>query len=463
MAHTAERDSARRTAGDIAPAVVPGPKLHKMAGTLMDIWRDRLGLMSGVIEEFGDVVRFKMGPKTLYFFNHPEHARHVLADNAENYHKGLGLIQAKRVLGEGLLTSEDDLWRQQRRTIQPTFQRDRIARYAGVVVDQAKAMLDELDHSAGGEPVDVVHEMTHLTLGVLGQTLLDADLAPFDLLGPAFDVVQGQAMFEMVSLGMVPMWLPLPRQRRFKTAMRQLEDVIFTLTSEREKSGGTGGDDVISRLLEAYRGEKDEELRHRRLRDELVTILLAGHETTSSTLSWTWYLVSQAPEVRERMRAEALSVLGDRDPVYADLHSLVYTNQVIQEAMRLYPPVWILPRRALTEDRIDGFVIPAGADVMICPYTLHRHRDFWDAPDTFDPDRFDPGRTVTRHRYAYIPFGAGPRFCVGNNLGMMEAVLVAAMVARRFSLGLAPGYEVIPDPMLSLRVRGGLPMTVERA
>lgn len=443
--------------------VAPGPKPYRMLGTLLDIWTDRLGLMSGVIDEFGDAVRFKMGPKSLYFFNHPEHAKHVLADNAANYHKGIGLIHAKKVLGEGLLTSEGELWRRQRKTIAPTFQRERIAQYAGVVVEEAGKMLGALRRHVGGEPVDVVHEMTRLTLGVLGATLLDADLSPFTMLGPAFEVVQDQAMFEMVSLNMVPSWLPLPRQRRFKAARRQLEQIVFTLTGEREQSGKTDGDDVISRLLDAYRDETDQALRRRRLRDELVTLLLAGHETTASTLSWTWYLVSSRPDVGERMRAEAREVLGDRDPRYEDLHALLYTTQVIQEAMRLYPPVWILPRRALAADDIEGFAVPRGADVMICPYTLHRHREFWDRPDHFDPDRFEPGRSAARHRYAYIPFGAGPRFCVGNNLGMMEAVLVAAMVAREFDLGLVPDYKVIPDPMLSLRVRGGLPMTVQAA
>lgn len=451
--------TAEPTAARGAP---PGPPLYSMPGTLMDIWRDRLGLMTRVSNRYGDVVRFKMGPKSLYFFNHPDHAKHVLAEHAANYHKGLGLIQAKRVLGEGLLTSEGDLWRAQRKTIQPTFARDRIAGFAGVVAGEAENLLARLRATPPGQSVDMVQEMTRLTVRVLGSTLLDADISGRHGLAESFETAQDQAMFEMVTLGMVPQRLPIPRNRRFQEARRNLERIVFELVAEREADGRLG-DDMVSRLLIAYRDEPDHRLRRRRLRDEMITMLLAGHETTASTLSWTWYLVDQHPEVAERMHAEAVAVLGDRPPQYADLHELRYTRSVIQEAMRLYPPVWILPRRAVEEDTIDGWRVKKGTDVMICPYTLHRHPDFWPDPLRFDPDRFSPERERVRHRYAYLPFGAGPRFCVGQNLGLMEAVFVAATVARDVRLRLAAGYRVVGDPMLSLRVRGGLPMTVHAA
>jgi enediyne biosynthesis protein E7 len=441
---------------------VPGPPVRALPGTLAKLWHDRLALLSDAAAEFGDVVRFAMGPKTLYFFNHPDHAKHVLADNAANYHKGLGLSQAKRVLGDGLLTSEGELWRKQRRTIQPAFRRDRIASFAGAIVEEAGAMLDRLESRAGGEPVEMGDEMTRLTLRVLGRTLLDIDLSPFSVLGAAFEVVQDHAMFEMVTLGMLPLWLPLPRNRRFRSARRQLEDVVFGLVAEHEKASPRGGGDVISRLLEAYRGEPHAGLR-RRLRDELITILLAGHETTASTLSWTWYLLDRHPEVAERIRAEADEVFGDSTPGYEALHGLRYTSMVIEEVMRLYPPVWGLPRVAVSDDDIGGCRVPAGADVMISPYTLHRHPGFWPDPGRFDPERFGPSQPGPAHRYAYIPFGAGPRVCVGSNLGMMEATLVTAMAARRFRLALVPGRTVSAEANLSLRVRDGLPMMVRRA
>jgi cytochrome P450 len=197
------------------------------------------------------------------------------------------------------------------------------------------------------------------------------------------------------------------------------------------------------------------------LRDELVTLLLAGHETTASTLGWTWYLVERHPEVYQRLHDEAVAVLGDRPPGYPDLARLTYATQVVEEAIRLYPPVWMLTRRAIEVDRVGGYHVPAGADVLICPYTLHRHRQFWPDPERFEPDRFRPDRTSDRPRYAYIPFGAGPRVCVGSNLGLLEAVLVLAMIAREFRLHRASREPVVPEPMLSLRLRGGLPIVVE--
>ncbi len=437
-------------------------KLRQTPSLMRKLWTDRLAMLSDAAAEYGDAVRFRMGPKSLYYFNHPDHAKYVLADNAANYHKGIGLTEARRLIGDGLLTSEGDLWRQQRRTIQPAFRRDRLAGFAGLIVDEASALVKRLEAKIDTGPVNVVQEMTRLTLGVLGKTLLDADLSAFFNLGEEFEVAQDQAMFEMVTLRMLPIWLPIPRHRRFHAALGELENAAMDLVDGREKHTRPGADDMITRLLNAYKDEPDENLRRRRLRDELLTILLAGHETTASTLSWAWYLIDKNPEVGERLRAEAAEVLGDRLPVLDDLNRLPYTTMVIQETMRLYPPVWGLTRRALADDEVDGFRVPAGADVMISPYTLHRHPAFWPEPDKFDPLRFEQDANAdVSHRYAYIPFGAGPRVCVGSHLGMMEATFVAIMVARRFRLALQPGHQVRGEAMLSLRVQGGLPMLVK--
>ncbi|HYN97418.1 MAG TPA: cytochrome P450 [Pilimelia sp.] len=433
---------------------------------LRELVGDRLRMMSGAATRYGDAVRLAVGPKTLYLFNHPDSAKHILADNSANYHKGIGLVQAKRALGDGLLTSEGELWRTQRRIIQPTFQPKRIAAQAGAVAEEAARLVDRLRARAGGEPVDVTSEMTGLTLGVLGRTLLDADLDQFASLGHAFEAVQDQAIFEMVTLSAVPPWVPLPRQLRFRRARRELQRVVDALVTARDaRPGGAGtGDDALSRLIISARGEADPAVGRRRLRDELVTLLLAGHETTASTLSWTLYLVDRHPEVADRLHAEAVDVLGDRVPGEADLRRLTYTTAVVQEAMRLYPPVWILPRVAQAADEVAGYHVPAGADVLVCPYTLHRNPALWPDPERFDPERFHGDHaSAGRPRYAYLPFGAGPRYCVGSSLGMMEAVLVTAMLARELRLRAVPGHPVVPEPMLSLRVRGGLPMTVHPA
>lgn len=441
----------------------PGPPMRAVPGLLRKLWFDRLAMLTDAAREYGDVVKFAMGPKTLYFFNHPDHAKHVLADNAANYHKGIGLHEARRLLlGDGLLTSEDEVWKHQRRIISPAFRRDRLAGFAGVVTDAGEALKTRLSTRVG-DTVDLSAEMTRLTMAVLGKSLLSADLSPLSMLGPAFEEAQDRAMFEMVSLGAVPLWLPLPRNLRFRRAKGQLDDAVQVLVAGRAHSGGRDGTDLLSLLAGAYEGERDARKRWRVLRDELVTILLAGHETTASTLSWTWYLLSQHPAAAAAMHAEAVNVLGDRTPDQEDLARLPFTTTVIQETMRLYPPVWGLTRKSLLADEVGGFQLPAKSDVMISPYTLHRHPGFWPDPDEFRPERFATSAAVTAHRYAYIPFGAGPRVCVGSHLGMMEATLIAAMVARDYRFELAPGARPEPEAMLSLRVRGGLRVRVCRA
>jgi enediyne biosynthesis protein E7 len=439
--------------------VPPGPSRAAALRMLMVMGRDRLGMMTSAAARYGDASKLPVGPKALWFFNHPDHAKHVLADNAANYHKGIGLVHARRALGDGLLTSEGGLWRKQRTVIQPAFQAKRIAGQAGVVAREAAALVQRLRRFRNGPPVELLGELNQLTLGVLGHALLDADLAVFDSIGHSFRAVQDQAMFELATLGAVPTWIPLPRQVSFRRARADLQRTVDRLVAERG-SALDGRDDVLSRLILSAGREADPRVGQQRLRDELVTLLLAGHETTASTLAWTFHLLDRHPEARERVRAEALAVLGDRPPSYADLPRLRYTTMVVEEAMRLYPPVWILPRKAQQADTVGGYSVPAGADVLVCPYTLHRHPRFWAAPERFDPERFDPARPPDRPRYAYIPFGAGPRFCVGNNLGMLEAVFVVAVVTRELHLAVPPGRQIVPEPMLSLRVRGGLPVTV---
>lgn len=439
---------------------MPGPPRAATLGLLMRMVRNRLEVMEYVASRYGDAVRLPLGPKTLHVFNHPDYAKHVLADNASNYQKGIGQIHARRVIGDGLLTSEGELWRKQRKTIQPVFQPKRIARQATVMAEEAEKLVTRLTQRAGQGPVDIRAEMTGLALGVLGHTLIESDLDEFDSIGHAFEVVQDQAMFEVMSLGAVPMWIPLPKQLRFRRARRDLQGIVDQLAAE--KGSNPDGDNLIARLIDSVRKETDPQIGRTRMRDELVTLLLAGHETTASTMSWAFYLLDQHPEAWDRVHAEAVEVFS-RGPLDAEaLHGLTFTTMVLQETMRLYPPVWLLPRIAQADDEIDGYHVPAGSDVLISPYLLHRHPGLWPDPKRFDPERFEPDRHSGRDRYAYIPFGAGPRFCVGNSLGMMEATIVLATVARDLRLRKTPGYEVVGEPMLTLRARGGLPMSVQQ-
>ncbi|WP_433386170.1 cytochrome P450 [Micromonospora sp. KLBMP9576] len=438
----------------------PGPPRRAALRMLAVMARDRLGMIGDAVDRYGDAVRLPVGHKSLHVFNRPEYAKHVLADNSGNYRKGIGLVHARRALGDGLLTSDGELWRTQRRVIQPAFHPRRVAQHADVVALEAESLIHRLQRRRSEGPVDIVTEFTGLTLGILGRTLLDADLTAFGSIGEAFAAVQDQAMFELATLNAVPTWLPLSRQLRFRRARRQLQVVVDELVAQRESRPIGDHEDVLSRLILSTRAEPDPRVARRRLRDELVTLLLAGHETTASTLGWTLYLIDNEPEVRRRLREEADRVLGGRRPTYADLPHLRYTTMVVEEAMRLYPPVWLLPRLAVDADVVGSYGVPAGSDVVILPYTLHRHPEFWAAPGRFDPERFDPVRARERPRYAYIPFGAGPRVCVGSSLGLMEAVFVLAMIARELRLSTLPGHQIVPEPMLSLRIRGGLPMLI---
>jgi len=439
---------------------LPGPRGTSALSVIAKMLRSRLDVMTWAATRYGDAVRLPLGPKTLHFFNHPEHAKHVLADNAENYTKGLGIVHARRALGDGLLTSEGELWHRQRKTIQPVFQTRRIVGQLDSINAEAEGLVRRLRSHVRSGPVDMRAEMTGVALGVLGRTLIEADLGEFGSLGASFEAVQNQAMFDAITLGLVPLWLPLPLQARFRRARRDLQRIVDQLA---DGSADAGGDDVISRLLESVGPEDDQHQVRVRIRDELVTLLLAGHETTASTLSWAFHLLDEHPDVWELLHAEAVAVFGQGPLTTDSLHQLTYTTKVLDEVLRLYPPVWLLPRIARADDKIGGFGVAAGGDVLLCPYLLHRHPAFWTEPERFDPERFTPEGSVGRHRYSYIPFGAGPRFCVGNSLGMLEATVVLATVARDLRLTKVPGYQVTGEAMLTLRIRGGLPMTVRPA
>jgi enediyne biosynthesis protein E7 len=426
------------------------PTSRALLGMLPQVRRDRIGLMTALSREYGDAVRFRMGPRQLHFLNHPTYARHVLSDNSANYRKGIGLIQAKRVLGEGLLTSEGEQWAAQRRTVQPALNRERVQRSAGVVTTAARAMTERWCAQPGQR--DVLADLTGLTIEILERAVLNADLGPPQPLAKAFDVVQDQAMFEMTTLGTVPHWLPLPRQIRYRAARRVIDEAVDRLIDQHMTRAP--GEDLLSRMLAAHpHGKTDTSLR-----DQVVTILLAGHETTASTLSWVLHELSQNPMVARRVRAEADAVLGCRTACEHDPAALPYTTTVVEETLRLHPPVWLLPRRAIGPDRVGDQLVTADSDVLICPYTLHRDAAFWDEPDRFRPERFASGHRRTA--YAYLPFGAGPRVCVGSYLGMLNAVLVTAVVTQRVELQPVSGHHVSAAAMLTLKPAGGLPLVV---
>jgi cytochrome P450 len=421
--------------------------------------RDPLGFVAALARDYGDVVRLAMGPVSVYLVHHPDGVKHVLQDNNQNYVKGPVIGRVKVLIGEGLFTSEGAFWRRQRRLAQPAFHRERIAGFAGTMVHRTAERLAGWDAAVRrGEPIDVAAEMNALALTIVGETLFGRDLSGEAVeAGRALRVALETTALRAMSWLVSPIWWPTPRNRAFRAAVRTLDALVYDLIDSRRRSAAPA-DDLLGMLVAARDEDTGEGMSRLQLRDEVMTFLLAGHETTAVALAWTWYLLARHPEIGEQARAETLAVLGDRAPALDDLPRLPLARMVVEEAMRLYPPVWGVGRQAIAADRIGGYDIPAGALVNLSPWVTHRHPDFWDDPERFDPERFRPGVERTRPRFAYFPFSGGPRLCIGETFALMEAQLVVAMMLQRYRLTLVDPRPVVAETTLTLRPRGGLSM-----
>jgi cytochrome P450 len=441
----------------LSAQIAPGPRGH-VIGELFHIRRDRLGLVTRITREFGDIVRFRMGFRVLHLVSHPDYVRYVLQDNQKNYRKGVGLVQAKKWLGEGLVTSEGEAWARQRRLIQPAFQRQRLTSLASVVTEATSAMLERWHVCVKQSPnVEVTSQMMRLTLEVITRVMFNTDVTNAGEIGAAFTTALKDTMDRMTAVIIMPDWLPFPGKLRFKRALQTLNVTVDDII-RKHREEGSAHKDLLSML---FSGNQDAQgnFGDRELRDQIITMLLAGHETTANSIAWTFYLLSRHPWAWQRLRDEVDQVLGGRVPTHEDLPELVWTRMLFEESLRLYPPVWLIPRRAVTSDEVGGYHIPAGSDVLISPYVLHRHPKYWERPDVFAPERFSAEQLEKRHRYLYLPFGAGPRACVASSFASMEALLILVMVTQRYRLELVPGFAVVPEPLLTLRFRHGLSMT----
>ncbi len=412
--------------------------------------------------QFGDVVYFKIGPRRGYLITNPADVRHVLQDNARNYHKSPLYDKLRLSLGNGLLTSEDEFWLRQRRIAQPAFHRQRIAALAGVMAEAARDAAAQWETIASaGRPVDVAEEMMRLTRTVVLRALLGADLGPFGAKVDTAWTIMNQHIGESFwSLGFTDR-LPTPKHRRFQAARSVLRAAVDHVISERRRRPSDTAD-LLSMLMSARDEETGEAMTDEQLRVEVTTFLLAGQETTSLALTWTWYLLSQHPDAARRLEEEIDVVLDGRPPEYTDLANLPFARMVVDEAMRLYPPAWGFSRQALQDDELGGFHLPRGWLAFVIPYVLHRLPAFWDDPDAFDPERFTPERSAGRSKYVYLPFGAGPRQCIGSHFALIEAQVVVATLAQSYRLHLVPRHRVEPWPLITLRPRLGMPMIIER-
>ncbi len=440
----------------------PGPRGLPLIGNLIAFRRDVLGLLLESRRRFGDVVRYRLGPMLIHVVSHPDHVRQVLVTHQHHYNKDTrSSAKIRGISGEGLLTSSGESWLRQRRLMQPVFQHHRLAWFLPIMTDAtAQALKCWQGHAEQGRPLDVASEMMRLTYTIVGRALFGADVTQdVEAVERAAAVVLGHTYRRLERIIDPPLWVPTPGNLRFRRALRAIDTIVYRIIGERSRSAEAPVD-LLSILLAQRDEETGKGMSSEQVRNETITLLLAGHETTANALTWTWYLLSKYPEAARRVREEAVSVLGERPPTFADLPRLHWTTAVVQEAMRLYPPIWIVERHVREDDEIGGYRIPAGSTVAISPWVTHRHPDFWDNPEGFDPERFRPEQVARRHHYAYIPFGGGQRLCIGNHFAMIEAQVIVAMVSRTYRLDLVPGIPVEPLPGITLRARRGLPMTV---
>ncbi len=448
------------------PGVVPDPPAEPL-GPIQFLRLIRDNGIAGFdrdsfVNEFSDVRAFF---HHLVLVNEPEFIEHILLTNHHNYVKGQLSRQSLRpALGNGLLTSEGDFWRRQRRIAAPAFHHQHLAQAADVMARRARQRVDRWRTPCEkGEPLDIAHEMMSLTMEIVAEALFSSDIAgSIDELGRTITtIIASFGRPNPLDILGFPEWLPRRRPRRTRSALARLDRTIYDIIAAR-RAARRGPDDLLSLLLAARDEETGEGMTDKQLRDEVATLFAAGQETTAVALTWTLYLLSRHPEIERKLHDEVDRVLGEGEAAFADLEHLTYTRMVIEEAMRLFPPAFAFNREPLADDEVGGHLIRAGSMVTISPYITHRNPRLWKDPLRFDPERFTPDRIKERHRFAYFPFGGGPRICIGNGFAMMEARLVLATIARAYRLRVVPGHRVEAQGRITLRPRYGLRMTLER-
>jgi cytochrome P450 len=446
--------------GDLSGILPPGPRGRPLTGNLLDYTRDHLVFLTRCAREYGDVVGLRFVNVPVYLLNHPDHVEYVLVRNNRNFIKSRGERISLGFLGNGLLTSEGSFWRRQRRLAQPAFYRERIAAYGEVMVECGERMV------AGwrdDEIRDVHDDMGHLTLEIVARTLFGVPLgnAEFVAVGDALATISQRFTGRGGVFFQVPEKVPTPGNLRFRRAVRRLDGLIYRIIRDRRASGEDAGD-LLSMLLAVRDEETGEGMTDRQLRDEAMTVFLAGHETTANALSWTWHLLAGHPEVDSRLQEELREVLAGRPPTIEDLPRLHYTDMVVKESMRLYPPVWAFGREALADCEIGGYHVPAGTQLIVSQWVMHRDPRYYEEPRRFRPERWGDGSTEGLPKYAYFPFGGGPRLCIGQSFAKMEAVLLLATIAQQIRLRFAPGERVVPQPSITLRPRNGMRMALAK-
>ena len=438
----------------------PGPKGLPILGCLVDLRRRPLDFMLDGAR-YGDVAYARLPfVGGAYVLNHPDHIGRVLVDNAKGFVKSADYVVLKQLLGEGLVTSEGELHKRQRRLIAPAFHRARISTYADIMTGYGLRMCERWQP---GAMLDIHREMTQVTLAVVSKTLLDADVDSAEASAVSDAVTMLMPLIDNPILILSPtLFRWMPGHRSYRKALEQLDSTVYRIVAEHRRTGDDRGD-LLSMLL-AARDEEDAggRMSDQQVRDEVMTIFLAGHETTANALTWTFYLLSQNPEAEARIHVELDVVLGGRRPTLDDLPRLTYTAMVLNESLRMYPPVWAIGRRALSDVEVGGWVIPAGSNIALSQWAMHHDARYYLDPWVFRPERWLPGERDKRPEFAFFPFGGGPRICIGESFARMEAALLIAAIAQNWRLRLQPGFRVELLALVTLRPKFGLRMTLER-
>jgi cytochrome P450 len=438
-------------------ALPPGPRTGWILGHTFAYMRDPLGFLADAVRTHGDLVRLRLGNVTTYVLVNPAHIEYVLRTHHENFIKDRLTQTISPLVGQGLLTSEGDYWKRQRRLARPAFQHHQIQRYADQMVDRTRRMFS---HWGDGEERELHSQLSKLTLAIVAATLFDADVgADAEVVGSSLEVVMDY-YFNPMRWFRIREHLPLPSTRRYRGAIGRIDEIMYRLIRERRAGGGETGD-LISRLIAAREDDGTGGMSDRQIRDEAVTIFLAGHETTALALFYTLHLLALHPEVESRLAEEISRVLSGRLPTAADVPELPYTEWVVREAMRLYPPAWGIAREALEDCEIGGYRVPRGTQLFLVQYLVHRDPRWFEDPEAFRPERWAGDLIKRLPRCAYFPFGDGPRICIGNHFAMMEAVLVLATIVQRHRIAVLPDQTIELFPTITLRPRRGLRVRLE--
>lgn len=437
----------------------PGPKPKPIVGNLLQFRQDQLAFLTRLQQEYGKASTFYFGDTPMAMFATPEAVRYVLVENAKNFTMREVAQGLRLLLGDGLLTTDGEFHRRQRRLVLPAFHRKRVESYGEIMAAYTGRMLEQWQP---GQQLDVSREMQRLTLRIVAKALFDVDLTRESYaLGKAFDDVREYPNRRRYSFRALRINLPFTAYGKFVRAKALLDRTVYDIIAQRRATGEDRGD-VISMLL-AARDEDGSALSDVQVRDEVMTLLAAGHETTANALTWTFYLLSQHPAERDKLVAELRRVLNGRTPTVAALAELPYLEMVVKESMRLFPPAWMLGRRAVEDYDLEGYHLPAGSFVILSPWVIHHMAEYFAEPERFWPERFDLEKGEQYPPFAYFPFGAGSRMCIGATFAMMEARLLLAAIMQRYSSRLVPGHPVVPRPMVTLRAKFGMQMVLEPA